>query len=111
MGQDFEKIKASDRQQIKQRQDNLDLFHHSSQTIQVLVTQCNELIEKLQAILTLTECTTIEILAFKTQASEINERLEVSQQEIYQKVDAIQKCYQVVDISLKVIYVKEKGAY
>jgi hypothetical protein len=27
------------------------------------------------------------------------------------KVDAIQKCYQVVDLSLKDIYVKEKEAY
>jgi chaperonin cofactor prefoldin len=47
------------------------------------------LIEKLQARLTLTENTTIDISAFKTQASEVNERLEVFQQEIYQKFDAI----------------------
>jgi len=37
--------------------------------------------------------------------------MEVSQQELYQKVDAIQKCYQVVDLSLKDIYVKEKEAF
>jgi hypothetical protein len=68
------------------------------------------LIEQLQARLTLTEGTTIDISAFRTQASEINEKLEVSQQELYLKVDAIQKCYQAVDLSLKDIYVKEKEA-
>jgi hypothetical protein len=86
---DFEKIRASDQQQIKQLQDNLELLHQSSQTNQGLVTQCDKLIKKLQARLTLTENTTIDISAFKTQASEINERLEVAQQELYLKVDAI----------------------
>jgi hypothetical protein len=47
-------------------------------------------------------------LTFKTQASEVNERLEVAQQELYIKVDVIQKCNQVVDLSLKDIYVKEQ---
>jgi hypothetical protein len=36
--------------------------------------------------------------------------LEVAQQQLYQKLDAIQKCYQVVDLSLKDIYAKEKEA-
>jgi hypothetical protein len=44
-----------------------------------LVTQRDELIEQLQAILTLTEGTAIDISAFKTQALEINEKLEVAQ--------------------------------
>jgi hypothetical protein len=38
-------------------------------------------------------------------------RLEVSQQELYLKVDAIHKYYQVVDLSLKDSYIKEKEAY
>jgi len=48
----------------------------------------------------------IDILAFA-----VNERLEVAQQELYLEVDAIHKCYQVVELSLKDIYVKEKYAY
>jgi hypothetical protein len=38
-------------------------------------------------------------------------RMKFSQQELYLKVDAIQKCHQVVDLSLKDICVKEKEAY
>jgi len=49
-------------------------------------------------------------MAFKEQASEINEKLEVAQEDLYQKVDTIQKCYQAINISLKIIYVKEKYA-
>jgi hypothetical protein len=87
----------------------LHILTHSSQTIQDPVTQCDKLIEKLQAILTLTEGRVINISVFRTQASEINEKLEVSQKELYLKVDSIQRCYQV-DLSLKYIYVKEKEA-
>jgi hypothetical protein len=69
------------------------------------------LIEQLQAKLALTEGTTIDISGFKTQALEINEKLEAAQQEHYLKVYSIQKCYEVVDLSLKDIYVKEKEAH
>jgi hypothetical protein len=65
----------------------------------------------MQARPTLTENTTMDISAFKEKISEVNERLEVSKQELYLKVDVIHKCYQVVDLSLKDIYVKEKKAY
>jgi len=61
--------------------------------------------------LDLTEGTSIDISAFKTQALEINEKLEAAQQELYLKVDAIQKWYHTVNLSLKDIYVKEKEAY
>jgi hypothetical protein len=54
--------------------------------------------------------TEIDISAFKTRASEINEKLEVAQQELDLKVDAIQKCYQVIDLSLKDIYFKKREA-
>jgi hypothetical protein len=64
----------------------------------------------LQAKLALTENTTIDITAFKAQASEINEKMEVVQQDLYQKVDTNQKCYQAINLSLKSIYVKEKYA-
>jgi hypothetical protein len=60
--------------------------------------------------LDLTEGTSIEILAFQTQALEINEKLEAAQHDLFLKVDVIQKCYQAVDLSLKEIYVKEREA-
>jgi len=41
---------------------------------------------------------------------EVNEKLEAPQQDLFLKVDAIQKCYQAVDISLKDIYIKEREA-
>jgi hypothetical protein len=68
------------------------------------------LIEKLQAILDLTEGTSIDISAFQTQALEINEKMEMAQQDLFMKVDAIQKCYQAVDLALKDIYIKEREA-
>jgi hypothetical protein len=97
MTQDFEQIRAHDRQQIQQLQGNLEELHHSSQINQGLVTQRDELIEQLQARLDLTEGTLIDISTFQTQALEINEKLEVAQQDLYLKVDAIQKCYQAVE--------------
>jgi hypothetical protein len=110
MSQDFKKIRVHDRKQIQQLQANLEEIHQSSQTNQGLVTQRDELIKQLQARLDLTEGTSIDISAFQTQELEINEKLESSQQDLYLKVDAIQKCYQAIDLSLKEIYVKEKEA-
>jgi hypothetical protein len=89
-------------------QANLDEFHQSSQTNRGLVTQHDELIGKLQARLDLTEGTSVDISAFQTQALEINEKLEMAQHDLFMKVDAIQKCYQEVDLSLKDIYIKER---
>jgi hypothetical protein len=110
MNENFEQIRASDRQQIKQLQDNLELIHQSSHTIQGLGTQCDELIENLNAILTLIEGISIEISAFITQASKINENLEVSHHKLYLKVDAIHNLYNSIYLSLKDIYSKEKEA-
>jgi hypothetical protein len=110
MSQDFEQIRVHDQQQIQQLQANLDQLHQSSQTNRGLVTQRDELIKQLQARLNLTEGTSIDISAFQTQALEINEKLEIAQQDLFLKVDAIQKCYQAVDLSLKGIYVKEREA-
>jgi hypothetical protein len=106
----IEQIRASHQYQMKQLHDNLELLYQSSQTNKGLITQWDNLIEQLQDKLALTENTTIDITPFKTQASEINEKMEVFQQELYQKVDDIQKCYQAIKLSLKSIYVKEKDA-
>jgi hypothetical protein len=94
MSQDFEKIRANDRQQIQQLWANLDELHQSSQINQGLITQHDEFIRQLQARLKLTEGTSIDISAFQIQALEINEKLEAAQQDLFLKIDAIQKCYQ-----------------
>jgi hypothetical protein len=86
------------------------MIYQSSQTSKGLITQRDNLIEQLQEKLDLTKNTTIDITSFKTQALEIKEKLEVVQQELYQKVDTFQKCYQETNISLKSIYVKEKDS-
>jgi hypothetical protein len=69
MNQDIEKIRTSYQHQMKQLHDNLELHYQSSQTRKGFITQRDNLIEQLQTKLTLTENTTIDITAFKTQAS------------------------------------------
>jgi hypothetical protein len=91
MNHDIEQIRAIYPHKLKQLQDNLDLLYQSSQTNKSLIIQQDNLIEQLHAKLALTENATIDITAFKTQASEINENLEVSQQDLYKKVDVIKK--------------------
>jgi hypothetical protein len=76
-----------------------------------LITQQEELIKQLQARLDLTEGTSIEISSFRTQALEVNEKLEMAQQDLFMKVDAIQKYYQAIDLALKDIYIKEREAH
>ena len=110
MSQDFEKIKTNDQQQIQQLWANLDENHQISQTNQCLITQHDEFIRQMKAILKLTEGTSIDISVFQIQALEVNEKLEVVQQDLFLKIDVIQKCYWVVDISLKDIYIKEREA-
>jgi hypothetical protein len=75
-----------------------------------MTTQLDSLIEQLQAKLVLVENTTIDVTSFKAQKFEINEKLEAIQQDLYQKVDTIQKHYQSINNSLKNIYEKQKDS-
>jgi hypothetical protein len=75
-----------------------------------LVTQQEELIKKLQANIYLAEGTTIDMAAFQAQALEVHEKPESTQQDPFTKVEAIQNCYWVVDLSLNNIYIKEREA-
>jgi hypothetical protein len=68
------------------------------------------LIKQLQAKIDLTEGTKVEMEAFQAQALEVHENLESTQQDLFTKVEAIQNCYRVVDLSLKNIYSKERLA-
>jgi len=78
MNQENEQIKASYQHQMKKLQDNLEMIYHRSQTNKGLITQRDNFIEHLQAKLALIENKTIDINAFKTKSSEINEKLEVA---------------------------------
>jgi ribosomal protein L7/L12 len=95
------KSEPYDRHQIQQLKANLDELHQNSQANRGLVTQHEELIKKLQAKLDLTEGTTVDMASFQAQALEVHEKLEITQQDLFTKVEAIQNCYQVVDLSLK----------
>ena len=107
MNQDIEQIKLNYQHRMKKLQDKLELIYQSLQTNKDMITQRDSLIEQFQAKLALTENTTMHINSFKTQASEINEKLEVAEQELYQNIDAIQKCYQAINLSLKNIISKK----
>jgi hypothetical protein len=76
-----------------------------------LITQQEEIIKQLQSRLNLTEGTSIKVSYFRTQALEVSENLEISQHDLFMKVEAIQKYYQVVELSLKDIYIKERESF
>ena len=71
-----------------------------------MVTQHEELVKKLQAKIELVEGTTVDMAFFQAQALEVHEKLESAQQDIFTKVEAIQNCYRVVDLSHNKIYIK-----
>jgi hypothetical protein len=76
-----------------------------------LVTQHEELVKKLQAKIELVEGTIVDMAFFQAQALEVHEKLESAQQDIFTKVEAIQNCYRVVDLSHNKIYIKEREAH
>jgi len=76
---------------MKQLQEKLEFIYYISQTNKAMITQRDDLIEKMQAKLVLMENAAIDITSFKAQASEINENLEIVQQDIYQKVHTIRQ--------------------
>jgi hypothetical protein len=67
--------------------------------------------QKLQTRITSFENTRMDISAFKNQESEVNEKLQVSQQDLYENMDIIQKHYQAINNSMKNIYEKEREAF
>jgi hypothetical protein len=108
MNNQFEQVIADDRHQIQQLKSNLDELHQNSRDNRGLVTQQEELIKKLQANIYLAEGTIVDMVAFQAQALEIHEKLESTEQDPFTKVEAIQNCYWVVDLSLNNIYIKER---
>jgi len=100
MNKEFEQVRAYDRHQIQQLKTNLDELCQNSQANRELVTQQKELIKQLQAKIDLVEGTTVEMAYFQAQALEVHENIESTQQAFFTKVEAIQNCYGVVDLSM-----------
>jgi hypothetical protein len=71
-------------------------------------SQKDALISQLQARINTIESTIIDISAFKKQALEINEGLQIAQQNFYESLEIIQKHYHVINNSLQIIADKEK---
>jgi hypothetical protein len=78
--------------------------------IEKLAIQQGELIKQLQAKIDLAEVTAVEMEAFQAQALEVHEKLELAQQDLFTKVEVVQSCYRVADLSLNNIYIKEREA-
>jgi hypothetical protein len=110
MKKDFEQVRASDRQQIQQPKTSLDELHKNSQDNREMAIQQGELIKQLQAKIDLSKVTTVEMETFQDEALEVHEKMELAPQDLFTKVEVVQNCYWVADISLNKIYIKEREA-
>jgi hypothetical protein len=70
----------------------------------------DELVRQLQAKVRLTEKAVVDILAFQTQTLEAHKELESTQRSLFNKVEAIQNHFQVVNQALDNIFLKEGEA-
>jgi hypothetical protein len=52
----------------------------------------------------------VDVAVFQAQALEVREKLESSQQSLFNKVEAVQNHFRVVDQSLNNIFLKEREA-
>jgi methionine aminopeptidase len=89
MNFDTEQIRLGYQQQMKQLQEKLEVSVQNLQSSNSMISQQNSLIEQLQTQIVVLENTKIDHVAFKMQASEINERLGVVQLDLYQAVDTV----------------------
>jgi hypothetical protein len=58
----------------------------------------------------MTKNTVVDMGFFQAQALEVHEKLELTQQILFTKVEVVQNYYRVVDHSLNNIYLKEREA-
>jgi hypothetical protein len=68
------------------------------------------LIKKLQAKIDLVEVIAVEMESFQARALEVHEKMESSQQDLFTKVEVVQSCYWVANLSLNNIYINEREA-
>ena len=105
---DISQFRHGFEQQIKQLEDKLKLSFQNQHLRNNMLSQRDTLINQLQAQITTIERTLIDISSFKKQALEVNEKLQIVQQNLYESLDAIQKNYQVINNYLHIIDDKEK---
>jgi hypothetical protein len=101
-------VKQGFEQQIKQLEEKLKVSLQDQHLSKNTISQRDTFISQLQAQITTIESTIIDISAFKKQALEINEGLQIVQQNFYESLDIIQKHYHVINNSLQIIVDKEK---
>jgi cytochrome c556 len=107
MNYDIEKIRLAYKQQMKQLQEKLEMIVQNSNSI---IAQRDSSIQQLESRIASLEKTNTDNTSFQKQASEINEKMEAVNQDLYQKMDTIQKYYKAINNSLKSIYEKENDA-
>jgi hypothetical protein len=78
---DIDQIRQGFEQQIKQLEDKLEVSVQNQHLTNNMLSQQDKLIEKLQTQIKLFESTRMDISAFKKQASEVNEKLKIVQQD------------------------------
>jgi hypothetical protein len=74
------------------------------------VIQQGELVKQLQAKVSLTENTAVDIAVFQAQALEVYKKLESTQQSLFTKIEVVQDHFRVVEQSLNNICLKEREA-
>jgi hypothetical protein len=105
---EINQVKQGFEQQINQLEEKLKISFQNQHLSKNMVSERDIFINQLQARIVTIESTVIDISAFKKQALEINEGLQVVQQNFFEILDTIQKYYQVINGSLQSIDDKEK---
>jgi hypothetical protein len=85
-------------------------MRQSAQVSQTQVNQQEEKIRQLQSKLISVENQVIDIMTFQSQATEIRKKVEMAQQNLLAKVEAIQNHFQTIDQVLKDISLREREA-
>jgi hypothetical protein len=107
---DLEQAREADQQKIEQLKSNLEQMHQSAQINQTQLNQQEELIKQMQSKLNSTQSQVIDITIFQTQAMEIWNNIEETQQGLLSKVEIIQNHFQMIEQALNNITVSERGA-
>jgi hypothetical protein len=106
----LEEARVADQREIEQLRAELEKMHQSTQINQAQVSQQEELIQQLQSKLNYAKNQVIDINIFQSQATEIQQKVEIAQQELLAKVEIIQSHFQTIDQALKDISLREREA-
>jgi hypothetical protein len=78
MKQDFDQIRAYEKNQSQQLQASIEEFQRNSQDDRELATQREELIKQLHTKVHLSKVTIVEVETFQAQALEVHEKMELA---------------------------------